>query len=136
MAIVRDNANQIIEFRKQRLIHGVDAIEYIASAVSEFKDFINDLDVPLRNLSKIKLSDITKEDIEMARDVVKKLNNAGTELNVETVTKIIKDAAKFDIDKAAQDIIDAKNKEIEELKRKLSMVEGSNIIEFKKESDK
>ena len=122
MSVVRSNAEQIIEFRKQRIIHGADAIEYIASAVGEFKGYIEDFDVALSNLAKIKLQDITKEDIENARELIAKLNASGIELNTETVTKIIKDASRFDIDKATQEIIDTKNKEIEELKKKLASV--------------
>lgn len=133
MATIRTNVDSIIEFKKQRLIHGADAIEYIASAVSKNDNFIGDLDVALGNLSKIKLNEVTKEDVDMARALVTKLNNAGVELTTENIAKIIKEASNFDVDKASQDIIDAKNAEIEtlrgkvdELNKKLAVLLGDN----------
>ncbi len=123
MMVIRENVNELIEYRKQRLIHGADALEYIASAVKEIKDFISDLDVALGNLVNLDLSNLTPEDIEQGKTLIGKLNNAGVELNKENVSEIIKNAVNFDTDKASQEIIDAKNAEIIDLKAKIKELE-------------
>ena len=123
MAVVTKNAEQIIEYKKQRLIHGADSIEYIASAIGDFNIFINDLDLAINNIAKMNISSISKEDIEMCRDILSKLNASGIELNMETITKIIKGAVNFDSDKASQEIIDAKNTQIAELTQKTQSLE-------------
>lgn len=129
MGVVRENASEIIEFKKQRLIHGADAVEYIARAVGEFKDFVHDLDVALGNLVNLDLSQINAEDIENARELARKMKDGN-------VVQVLKEAANFDVDKATQEIIDAKNAEIESLKKQLADKErGAEVIVFKKESD-
>lgn len=129
MGVVRENASEIIEFRKQRLIHGADAVEYIANAIGEFKNFVHDLDVALGNLVNLDLSQINAEDIENARELARKMKDGN-------VVQVLKEAANFDVDKATQEIIDAKNAEIESLKKQLADKEkGAEVIAFKKESD-
>lgn len=123
MEVVRHNAEQIIEYRKQRLIHGADALEYIATAIGDFHIFINDLDSAITNIARMDISSISREDIEMVRGVLSKLNASGTELNVDTIAKIIKEAVSFDTNKASQEIIDAKNAQIIELKQKTESLE-------------
>lgn len=130
MSIVNENATEVIEFRKQKLIHGAGALEYIASAIGEFKSFINDLDVALGNLIHLDLDNMTPEDIKNAQKLVNKMANGN-------IVETLKEAANFNIDKAAQEIIDAKNAEIENLRKQLADKEKSaDVITFKKESDK
>ena len=140
MNAIRENVEDVVEYKKQRLIHGADAIEDIARRLNEFGNFINDLDVALGNLVKLDLDAINKNDIEDARKLVKKLNASNVELNADTVAKIVKDAAKFDVDKASQEIIDAKNEEIKKLKaenEKLMKEQNArNVLAFKKEDEK
>lgn len=122
MNVVRSNAEKIIEFRKERLIHGADALELIANRIDEFGKFISDLDVALGNLVNLDLSNMTQDDIENGRKLVEKMANGD-------VVQVLKEAANFDIDSATQEIIDAKNAEIEKLKTEIS------AIKDKKESD-
>lgn len=59
---------------------------------------------------------------------MEKLKESGFEINAESLTKIVKDAAAFNIDKASQDIIDAKNEQIKKLQeenRELKKVKGN-----------
>lgn len=139
MEEVRENVKEVVEFKKQRLIHGADAIESISRRLNEFGNFISDLDVALGNLVKLDLDAINKNDIEDARKLVKKLNASNVELNADTVAKIVKDAAKFDVDKASQKIIDAKNEEIKKLKAENEKLvkehNARNVLAFKKEDD-
>ena len=124
MATVRENVAEVIEYKKQRLIHGADAIEYIAHVIGKRDNFVADLDVALGNLSKIDLKNMTKEDIDLARSVATKLNDSDVELTTENIAKIIKEASNFDVDKASQDIIDAKNAEIESLRKRIFVLEN------------
>lgn len=59
---------------------------------------------------------------------MEKLKESGFEINAENLTKIVKDAAAFNIDKASQDIIDAKNEQIKKLQeenRELKKAKGN-----------
>ena len=139
MEVVNHNVDEIVEFKKQRLIHGVDAIESIAKNIeditgrlNEFGNFIGDLDAALGNLLKIDFDAINEDDIENARKLADKFANGD-------MTKALKEAANFDIDKASQEVIDAKNKQIEELQKRNALLEkehnARNVLAFKKEVD-
>ena len=139
MEVVNHNVDEIVEFRKQRLIHGVDAIESIAKNIeditgrlNEFGNFIGDLDVALGNLLKIDFDAINKEDIENARKLADKFANGD-------MAKALREAANFDIDKASQEVIEAKNEQIKELQRRNAELErehnARNVLAFKKEVD-
>lgn len=139
MEEVRENVKEVVEFKKQRLIHGADAIESIAKNIeditgrlNEFGNFIGNLDVALGNLVNLDLGAVNKEDVENARKLAEKFANGD-------MTKALKEAANFDIDKASQEVIDAKNKQIEELKRRNKELEAEhnarNVLAFKKEVD-
>lgn len=139
MEKVRENVKEVVEFKKQRLIHGADAIESIAKNIeditgrlNEFGNFIGNLDVALGNLVNLDLSAVNKEDVENARKLAEKFANGD-------MTKALKEAANFDIDKASQEIIDAKNKQIEELQKRNAELEkehnARNVLAFKKEVD-
>lgn len=139
MEVVNHNVDEIVEFKKQRLIHGVDAIESIAKNIeditgrlNEFGNFIGDLDAALGNILKLDFNAINEEDIENARKLADKFANGD-------MAKALKEAANFDIDKASQEVIDAKNKQIEELKKRNELLEkehnARNVLAFKKEVD-
>lgn len=140
MEEIRENVKEVVEFKKQRLIHGADAIESIAKNIeditgrlNEFGNFIGNLDVALGNLVNLDLSGVNKEDVENARKLAEKFANGD-------MAKVLKEAANFDIDKASQEIIDAKNAEIEDLKKRNAVLEREhnvrNVLAFKKEVDK
>lgn len=135
---VMTNAKEVIEFKKQRLIHGADAIEYIATAINRIDKYVGDLDTALGNLVNFDWSSINAEDIEVSRDILKKLKESGVELSMDTIADIIKKAAHFDVDKASQEIIDAKNAQIIELEKKTKKLEeqlGEIIAESVKKED-
>lgn len=139
MEVINSNVDEVVDFKKQRLIHGADAIESIANTIGVFGNFVSDLDIALGNLAKLDLSNINKEEMEKVTNIINRLNDSGVELNAETVSQVIKDAVNYDIDKASQEIIDAKNKEIEELKRRNAKLEkehnARNVLAYKKEVD-
>lgn len=135
---VMTNAKEVIEFKKQRLIHGADAIEYIATAIGRIDKYVGDLDTALGNLVNFDWSSVNAEDIEVTRDILKKLKESGIELSMDTIADVIKKAAHFDVDKASQEIIDAKNAQIIELEKKTKKLEeqlGEIIAESAKKED-
>ena len=139
MNIIRENVKEVIDYKKQRMIHGADALESIAKAVEKFDNYISDLGVVLGNLAGLDWSNINKEDIESSRAIIEKIASSDFELNEQTLAKVIKDAANFDVDKASQEIIDAKNKQIEELQKRNALLEkqhdARNVLAIKKEVD-
>lgn len=139
MQTIKESVKERVEYKKDRLIHGADALETIASAMNKFELFINDLDSALGTFINLDFSNINQVDIENARDLIKKLNDAGTVLDKETISKVIKDAANYDIDKATADIIDSKNKEIEKLREENNKLKSAetekNVLVFRKNGD-
>ena len=139
MKAIRENVKVVVDYKKQRMIHGADALETIAKAVDKFDNYISDLGVVLENLAKLDWSNINKEDMEFSRAIIQKIASSDFELNEQTLAKVIKDAADFDIDKASQEIIDAKNKQIEELQKRNALLEkqhdARNVLAIKKEVD-
>lgn len=139
MKVIRENVKEVVDYKKQRMIHGADALETIAKAVDKFDNYISDLGVVLENLAKLDWSNINKEDMEFSRAIIQKIASSDFELNEQTLAKVIKDAANFDVDKASQEIIDAKNKQIEELQKRNALLEkehnARNVLAFKKEVD-
>ena len=59
---------------------------------------------------------MTDEDMKNGLEIMKKLSDK--ELTTDTLSEVIKNAVGFDMDKATAEIIDAKNAEIRELKKK------------------
>lgn len=139
MNAIRENVKEVVDYKKQRMIHGADALETIAKAVDKFDNYISDLGVVLGNLARLDWSNINKEDMEFSRAIIQKIASSDFELNEQTLAKVIKDAANFDVDKASQEIIDAKNKQIEELQKRNALLEkehnARNVLAFKKEVD-
>lgn len=139
MDVVRENVKEVVEFKKQRMIHGADAIESIAQKFDRFDDMLEGLYVAVDNLSKINFSEINAEDIDKTKKILDKLAASNFELNEQSIANIIKNAVNFDIDKASQEIIDAKNAEIEELKKRNALLEkehnARNVLASKKEVD-
>ena len=139
MKAIRENVKEVVDYKKQRMIHGADALETIAKAVDKFDNYISDLGVVLGNLARLDWSNINKEDMEFSRAIIQKIASSDFELNEQTLAKVIKDAANFDVDKASQEIIDAKNKQIEELQKRNALLEkqhdARNVLAIKKEVD-
>ena len=53
MKAIRENVKEVVDYKKQRMIHGADALETIAKAVDKFDNYISDLGVVLENLAKL-----------------------------------------------------------------------------------
>ena len=99
MDSVMDNVKDKVKFTKQKLIHGqsLDALDKISLMCDKLTSLLSITDNVVSVMNKIAESDITPE----------------------AITKAIKDAVAFDMDSATEEIIDAKNEQIRELKKKL-----------------
>lgn len=99
MDSVMDNVKDKVKFTKQKLIHGqsLDALDKISLMCDKLTSLLSITDNVVSIMNKIAESDITPE----------------------AITKAIKDAVAFDMDSATEEIIDAKNEQIRELKKKL-----------------
>lgn len=110
-----------LEWTKQNIIHAHPDMERIVKGVNVFID-------AFENLANLDLTALTPEMIENGKTFIDKLKETGFDVSPENLTKIVKDAAAFDVDKASQDIIDAKNEQIKKLQeenRELKKVKGN-----------
>lgn len=99
MNSIMDNVKDKVKFTKQKLIHGqsLDVLDKISLMCDKLTSLLSITDNVVSVMNKIAESDITPE----------------------AITKAIKDAVAFDMDSATEEIIDAKNEQIRELKKKL-----------------
>lgn len=117
-----------LEWTKQNIIHANPDMDRIVEGVNVFID-------AFKNFANLDLTALTPEMVQDGVSFMEKLKESGFEINAENLTKIVKDAAAFDIDKASQDIIDAKNEQIKELqeenkelKKVQTMYEARNVM--------
>lgn len=108
MDFVDEMVHDKLEWTKQNVIHANPDMDRIVKGVNVFID-------AFENLANLDLTALTPEMIENGVSFMEKLKESGFEINAENFTKIVKDAAAFNIDKASQDIIDAKNDQIKKL---------------------
>lgn len=121
MDFVDEMVHDKLEWTKQNIIHAHPDMERIVKGVNVFID-------AFENLANLDLTALTPEMIENGKTFIDKLKETGFDVSPENLTKIVKDAAAFDIDKASQDIIDAKNeqiKKVQEENRELKKVKGN-----------
>lgn len=111
-----------IDFMKRKLIHHNYDLEKIVDAANVIID-------SLENFSKLQLSELTPEMMQTGLTVMKQLADNNVELNLETISSIIKDAVAFDMDKATADIIDSKNEEIRELRKYKMLWDSRNLAD-------
>lgn len=134
---IQNEVSKIVKFKKEQLIHRNDGLELYMKKNAEmfeaFEDLFTTIADSFRNFSKLDLKTLTPETIEIGKNIMNKLKDS--DITTEKLIDIIRDAAKFDIDKATTDIIDSKNKEIEELKKevkKLSLqLNSRNVLSDK-----
>lgn len=110
-----------LEWTKQNIIHAHPDMERIVECANVIID-------SFKNFANLDLTALTPEMIENGKTFIDKLKETGFDVSPENLTKIVKDAAAFDIDKASQDIIDAKNEQIKKLQeenRELKKVKGN-----------
>ena len=79
-------------------------------------EFCNVVIDSFENFSKLDFNQMTNEDMKNGLEIMKKLSDK--EFTTDTLSEVIKDAVGFDMDKATAEIIDAKNAEIRDLKKK------------------
>ena len=121
MDFVDKNVHDKLEWTKQNIIHANPDMERIVKGVNVFID-------AFENLANLDLTALTPEMIENGKTFIDKLKETGFDVSPENLTKIVKDAAAFNIDKASQDIIDAKNEQIKKLQeenKELKKVKGN-----------
>lgn len=121
MDFVDEMVHDKLEWTKQNIIHAHPDMDRIVKGVNVFID-------AFENLANLDLTALTPEMIENGKTFIDKLKETGFDVSPENLTKIVKDAAAFDVDKASQDIIDAKNEQIKKLQeenRELKKVKGN-----------
>ena len=128
MCWIRNLVYDKVEYLKENIIHSNPDLDTIVEAANVIIDTCS-------NFSKLNLSAMSPEDIELGRNVLQKINDSGVEITPESITEIIRDAVGFDIDKASAEIIDAKNVQIKEKDKKIAdlqkykeAVETKNVL--------
>lgn len=128
MDFVDSMVHDKLEWTKQNIIHANPDMDRIVEGVNVFID-------AFKNFANLDLTALTPEMVKDGVSFMEKLKESGFEINAENLTKIVKDAAAFNIDKASQDIIDAKNEQIKKLqeenkelkKEKFNVVNEDNV---------
>lgn len=108
MDFVDEMVHDKLEWTKQNIIHANPDMERIVECANVIID-------SFKNFANLDLTALTPEMIENGKTFIDKLKETGFDVSPENLTKIVKDAAAFDIDKASQDIINAKNEQIKKL---------------------
>ena len=114
MCWIRNLVYDKVEYLKENIIHSNPDLDTIVEAA-------NVIIGTCSNFSKLNLSAMSPEDIELGRTVIKKIADSGIEITPESITKIIKNAVPFDMDEVNAEIIDslkAENKELRKYKMK------------------
>lgn len=120
MRWIRNQVRDKVEYIKENIIHNTPDLDTIVEAA-------NVIIGTLSNFSKLNLSAMSPEDIELGRTVMKKIADSGIEITPESITEIIKNAVDFDIDEASAEIIDTLKVENKEL-RKYKMLWNSRNV--------
>lgn len=114
MCWIRNHVYDKVDYLKENIIHSNPNLDTIVEAA-------NVIIGTLSNFSKLNLSAMSPEDIELGRTVMKKIADSGIKITPESITEIIKNAVPFDIDETSAEIIDslkAENKELRKYKMK------------------
>lgn len=117
MSFVMKNVEDKVDFLKQQIIHK-------HSDLDKFIEFCNVVIDSLENFSKLNINQMKPEDMDKAMKVINKL--AEKDFTEDDFSNALKDAVGFEMDKATEEIIDAKNAEIRELKKYKALWEGRN----------
>lgn len=108
------NVNDIVEFKKQKLIHRDDKLRLKQAAgyeaIEKLSSYFEIIAKSLYNFSQLDLRMLSPENFNLAKDVMMKLKES--DMTEESISKIIKDAVGFDMDKANEEIIESKNEQI------------------------
>lgn len=98
-----------LNWTKENIIHANPDMDRIVKGVNVIID-------TFENFANLDLTALTPDMVKDGLTFMEKIKESGFELTQENITKIVKDAADFKIDKASQEIIDAKNEQIKKLK--------------------
>ena len=113
MALVKDK----VEYEKQCRIHESQSLKTIANMCAEISELKVDMDMIIAAMNTI--GKLSADDIDKGREILDKMMQADT-LNPDTIVDImVRTANNNDVAKNAREIIDAKNEEIEELKKQI-----------------
>ena len=118
MIFIKNNAIDKVEFLKQQIIHSHADMDKIIEACNVIID-------SLENFSKLNIKEMKKEDMQNASVVLEKLAS-NNNLTPEVISNVLKDAVGFKMDEATEEIIDAKNAEIRELRKYKALWESRN----------
>ena len=110
MRWVRNNVYDKVTYIKENVIHSTPDLDTIVEAANVIIETCS-------NFSKLNLSAMSPEDIELGRSVLQKINDSGVEITPESITDIIKGAVPFDVDATSTEIIDSLKAENRELRK-------------------
>lgn len=110
MRWVRNNVHDKVVYIKENVIHSTPDLDTIVEAANVIIDTCS-------NFSKLNLSSMSPEDIELGRSVLQKINDSGIEITPESITEIIKGAVPFDVDATSAEIINSLKAENRELRK-------------------
>lgn len=119
MRWVRNQVFDKVDFTKENIIHSNPDLDTIVEAANVIIE-------SLGNFSKLNFEYMTPENMDMIQNVLQKLNDS--DMTVNSISKIIKDAVGFDMDKATAEIIDAKNEKITELQKYKALDDAKNVL--------
>lgn len=110
MRWVKNNVYDKVAYIKENVIHSTPDLDTIVEAANVIIDTCS-------NFSKLNLSSMSPEDIELGRNVLQKINDSGIEITPESITEIIKGAVPFDVDATSAEIINSLKAENRELRK-------------------
>lgn len=119
MRWVRNQVFDKVDFTKENIIHSNPDLDTIVEAANVIIE-------SLGNFSKLNFEYMTPENMDMIQKVLQKLNDS--DMTVNSISKIIKDAVGFDMSKATAEIIDAKNEKITELQKYKALDDAKNVL--------
>lgn len=116
MKYVKDNVKDKVEYIKQQIVHSNPDLDTIVDAANVIID-------ALRNFANMNFELLSKENMALGKAVMEKIAKSKVKLTPEVLSKIVKDASAFNMDKATAEILDAKNDEIRALKLRIKQLE-------------
>lgn len=125
MQWVRTNVSKLVEYEKQKLIHHNEDLTKIVAAAEVIID-------SLGNFSKLNISKLSDEDMEMSLKFMKLLTESG--VSEESMTNAFREAANINPNKQSAEIIDFLKNENKKLKQELAERNGAGfrkVIDFK-----
>nr|DAG27680.1 MAG TPA: hypothetical protein [Caudoviricetes sp.] len=130
MAEVNSYVEDKVDFMKSYIIHENPDLSTIVEAANVIIE-------SLANFANMNVELMNPENLKSVMTVVQKLKDSNLPITQEMITDIIRDAAAINFDDATKEIMDAKNKEIRDLKeenrnlRKFEMLYNSRNVSNK-----